>query len=350
MHLYQKLASGPLDIIGDIHGEIDALSALLDVLGYRPDGQHPSGRKLVFVGDFCDRGPDSVAVIHQARRLIENGAAQAVLGNHEINLLVEDAKDGSGWYFDQRFESDQTYYAPFVRASAAERQEIHAFFNSLPLALAREDLRIVHAAWHADSIAAVRALPVGQVRSLHEAFTEKVRQEAMRDGLLDRYHAQLQRWKHELESEENPPPFLHAIADYDRLQQQHNPFKVLTSGVEVKTETAFFSGNRWRFSDRVAWWNTYAGQTPVLIGHYWRLFRPDPQQFVPRYSQLFAGMDSLAWHGQDRNVFCIDYSAGARWRDRRVGRDVRQRFHLAAMRWPERQIVFDTGERYAAMS
>ena len=39
--LIQPLAQGPLDIIGDIHGEIDALSALLERLGYRTDGTHP---------------------------------------------------------------------------------------------------------------------------------------------------------------------------------------------------------------------------------------------------------------------------------------------------------------------
>ncbi len=34
-HLFQPLHEGPLDIIGDIHGEIGALQDLLGVLGYR---------------------------------------------------------------------------------------------------------------------------------------------------------------------------------------------------------------------------------------------------------------------------------------------------------------------------
>lgn len=98
MSLIQSLPEGPLDIVGDIHGEFDALLALLSHLGYDLQGHHPQGRTLVFVGDFCDRGPDSPAVLALVQKLVQSGRAAAVLGNHEINLLREDAKDGSGWF------------------------------------------------------------------------------------------------------------------------------------------------------------------------------------------------------------------------------------------------------------
>ena len=55
MSLIQPLPEGPLDIVGDIHGEYAALCDLLGHLGYSLDGRHPQGRSLVFVGDFCDR-------------------------------------------------------------------------------------------------------------------------------------------------------------------------------------------------------------------------------------------------------------------------------------------------------
>lgn len=57
------LRAGPLDVIGDVHGEFDALRALLGHLGYDDGGAHPDGRRVVFVGDLCDRGPDSPAVL-----------------------------------------------------------------------------------------------------------------------------------------------------------------------------------------------------------------------------------------------------------------------------------------------
>lgn len=61
--LVQPLFDGPLDIVGDIHGEIDALRSLIRHLGYDDDGTHPDCRRLVFVGDLTDRGPDSPAVV-----------------------------------------------------------------------------------------------------------------------------------------------------------------------------------------------------------------------------------------------------------------------------------------------
>jgi len=56
MSLIQALPAGPLDIVGDIHGEYEALCSLMAHLGYDPQGKHPDNRTLVFVGDFCDRG------------------------------------------------------------------------------------------------------------------------------------------------------------------------------------------------------------------------------------------------------------------------------------------------------
>ncbi|MFC2307434.1 MAG: metallophosphoesterase, partial [Neisseria elongata] len=54
----QSLPDTPLDIVGDVHGEFAAFQSLLHRLGYRDDGVHPRGRRLVVVGDWCDRGPD----------------------------------------------------------------------------------------------------------------------------------------------------------------------------------------------------------------------------------------------------------------------------------------------------
>jgi hypothetical protein len=48
------------DIIGDIHGHADPLQALLERLGYREvEGTyaHPD-RKVIFLGDYIDRGPE----------------------------------------------------------------------------------------------------------------------------------------------------------------------------------------------------------------------------------------------------------------------------------------------------
>lgn len=54
----------------------------MQILGYDRKGSHNKSRKLIFVGDLCDRGLDSVAVIKLVKYLIDNDNAQCVLGNH----------------------------------------------------------------------------------------------------------------------------------------------------------------------------------------------------------------------------------------------------------------------------
>ncbi|MCI0464575.1 MAG: AAA family ATPase [Gemmataceae bacterium] len=90
---------GPLDIIGDVHGCLDELLLLLDRLGCqvarRVDEsgqptysvQPPEGRKVVFVGDLVDRGPNTPEVLRLAMAMIDVGLALCVRGNHDDKLL-----------------------------------------------------------------------------------------------------------------------------------------------------------------------------------------------------------------------------------------------------------------------
>lgn len=83
-HQHEK---GPFDVIGDVHGCYDELVELLTKLGYNlTDLNHSSGRKLIFVGDLVDRGPNSVAVLRLVMQLIKAGLALCVIGNHDDKL------------------------------------------------------------------------------------------------------------------------------------------------------------------------------------------------------------------------------------------------------------------------
>ena len=79
----RRAERGPFDIIGDVHGCYDELVALLDALGY-VDGVHPEGRRLVFVGDYVDRGPETPEVLRLRDGACEN--AICVPGNHDNKL------------------------------------------------------------------------------------------------------------------------------------------------------------------------------------------------------------------------------------------------------------------------
>lgn len=75
------------DIVGDVHGCLDALHRLMSALGYAEDGAHPQGRSLVFVGDLINRGPDSAGVLRLVAGLVQGGRGRMALGNHDDMLL-----------------------------------------------------------------------------------------------------------------------------------------------------------------------------------------------------------------------------------------------------------------------
>src|SRR5690606_28093325 len=82
---------GPFDFVGDVHGCIDELVALLERLGYRvaadrSTASHPGGRTAFFVGDLVDRGPDSAGVLRLVMGMVRDGVAACVPGNHENKL------------------------------------------------------------------------------------------------------------------------------------------------------------------------------------------------------------------------------------------------------------------------
>lgn len=343
--LLQPLFEGPLDLVGDIHGEFDALQALLRELGYDQRGRHPGGRRLVFVGDLCDRGPDSVAVIGQVAAMLEQGHAQCVLGNHELNLLRGARKEGNGWYFDVDHDRDAGKFDTSRRAGAARRPRIDRFLQSLPLALGREDLRVVHACWDSQALKQVAAADVGGPAGLYAAFEETSRKALERDGSLRRAQREKQQHRDALRDPQAAVPLLRAVAKVDEARQMANPVRVLTSGVERVTAEPFFSSGQWRMTERIAWWNEYAEDTAVVMGHYWRWPVPvDRRGFGKGGKDLFAGTRFNEALGPRGNVLCIDYSVGRRFQERQSGGPIRTR--LGALRWPERTLVFDDGSQH----
>jgi len=67
-------------IVGDVHGMLDALRALLDAAALAPVDT------LVLVGDIIDRGPDSAGTVRFLRELAARQPVVLVKGNHEVKF------------------------------------------------------------------------------------------------------------------------------------------------------------------------------------------------------------------------------------------------------------------------
>lgn len=329
----QPLVGNTFDIVGDIHGEIEALEKLLDVLGYDENGQHPEQRKLIFVGDLCDRGPNSIAVIDKVRTLVEQGCAQCVIGNHELNLLIDAKREGNGWFFGSPHEDDIQQFSS-VAATAYDKIKILDFLVTLPVGLESDQLRIVHACWHSESIESLRSLAFTNLREAYEYFVAQTEQHLQNSGIAELAQKEQLQYKMQLKDPHASVPLLHHLAQKDLLEQMHNPLKVITSGSENFAEQPLYAGGKWRMIDRLAWWECYDEHIPVVVGHYWRNFKTSQQKHG-----LFKNIKPLAWFGKHNNVYCVDYSVGKRYIDRQQQREYSHQ--LGALRWPENTMIFE---------
>lgn len=297
------------DVIGDIHGQADKLHALLKRLGYTPSAgtyRPPAGRQAVFIGDLIDRGPAQIEVLRLVRGMIDAGHARAVMGNHEFNAIgyVTPNPDRPGEFLRPHCPKNLKQHREFlaqVGEGSPEHRNWIEWFKTLPVALALDGIRAVHACWRDEDVARV--------------------QSATSHGRLDE-------------------GFLH------RAYQQHSPdyhaMECLLKGIEIALPngTSYVDhGGVLRRDARTRWWlpepqsyrevvivephrvgdipeaplpNDYqplpVHGSPVFVGHYW--MRGTPQVQAPK-------------------VACVDYSAASDG-------------PLVAYRW-EGEITLDAG-------
>ncbi|MCO6043648.1 metallophosphoesterase [Aeoliella sp. ICT_H6.2] len=162
------------DIIGDIHGHAGELVRLLEHLDYTKDGsgyRHPK-RTVLFVGDFIDHGPHITEVLRIVRAMVDSGAAQAVMGNHEFNAIAYHTPDGAGSYLRPHSEKNNKQHSETMKQlSEAELQDALEWFRMLPMWLDLDSVRLVHACWSANDIVTISARRDG-TSPLTEAFVK----------------------------------------------------------------------------------------------------------------------------------------------------------------------------------
>lgn len=158
-----------LFVIGDCHGHLSTLEALLEKLGFKGHAS-PDDAQLVFLGDLIDRGPDSAGIVQRVRELCDAGKAHCLLANHEFNFVNyhTETAPGSGVFRRPHNPKNDTevcetlasYHSRYQNATATIQSDI-AWFRELPIALELGSLRLVHACWHEDHLATFRRRGAG---------------------------------------------------------------------------------------------------------------------------------------------------------------------------------------------
>ncbi len=134
-----------IDIIGDIHGCFSEFEQLTLKLGYNWQTGipvHPEGRKLGFVGDLTDRGPESLKVIEIVYELVQKDLAYYVPGNH-CNKLYR-------FFLGNKVQIShglETTVAEFKALNKKDQQKIRHIFMQLyenaPLYLMLDDKQLI---------------------------------------------------------------------------------------------------------------------------------------------------------------------------------------------------------------
>ena len=141
------------DLIGDIHGHADELHELLIKLGYdQQEGSWSHGsRKVVFLGDYIDRGPKQKETVSIVRGMVEAGHALAIMGNHEFNAIgYSTPAPNNSEYLRPHSEKNRKQHWKFLEEfpfDSPEHKDVIAWFKTLPLYLEMPEFRAIHACY-----------------------------------------------------------------------------------------------------------------------------------------------------------------------------------------------------------
>ena len=301
------------DIIGDIHGHADELVKLLTHLGYKDSssGYCHESRKVIFLGDFIDRGENRVQqkqVLTIVMDMIRHENALAVMGNHEFNALAYHTKH-EGHFLRPHTTKNKKQHQAFLNEfpdNSEEKSIVLDFFFSLPLWLEIDGLRVVHACWDHDHIQTMGSLCPSHCldRSvLIEASTKGTKAFKAIEVILKGFECELPAGISFYDKDGNPRTAVRVQwwkQDASKLADV-----VLPIGLDIgDAAEGLIPINVPRYS---------ASQPPCFRGHYW--LKGEPSPLAP-------------------NVACLDYS-------------VAKQGKLVAYRWDGEQTLDQSKFTYA---
>lgn len=149
------------DLIGDVHGHADKLEELLQKLGYTKNKgiySHPE-RKVVFLGDYIDRGPKIRETLQIVRAMVESDHAIALMGNHEYNALCFHFPETEGGHLRKHLIKNIIQHYETLKQFQNRQEEYEdnlEWFKTLPLFYENEKFKAVHACWDNETIEYLR--------------------------------------------------------------------------------------------------------------------------------------------------------------------------------------------------
>ena len=269
------------DLIGDIHGQATELTRLLEKLSYtkKNDIWQHNNRKVIFLGDFIDRGDEQREVINIVRPMIENGFALSVMGNHEYNAIAYYTENGKGGHFREHNEKNIKQHKAFLKAYKDRPEEYKSvidWFKTLPFWLDLEGLRVIHACWDIDLI--------------------KKLGKSLEDGVLkkssDKRTVEFRAIETLLKGKEIPLPKGQFFYDKDDNPRNHIRIKFWDTGAKTYKELFIGPKDALKFIPDLPLEANYTvpyptDEKPLFLGHYW----------------MEGNIKPLT-----ENIACIDYS------------------------------------------
>lgn len=257
------------DLIGDVHGHADELKSLLIKLNYVCDGDvwiHEY-RKVIFLGDYIDRGPQQRETVDIVRNMVNAGNALAIMGNHEFNAigfstLAPDGESHLRPHTDNNRRQHKAFLDEFP-AGSPEYHDVVDWFKSLPLALELPQLRAIHACYDARQLAIIH-------RYLGDSFL--LNDESLSDAFLkdsELYEA----IEVCLKGIEIDLPGNASYLDKDGIRRFTVRCKWWETGLNSIKEAALAgSQTKKQFEDCAlpdGFIPIYDNKKPVFFGHYW---------------------------------------------------------------------------------
>lgn len=312
------------DIIGDVHGCVDDLEALLVKLGYETNGgtteyRHPD-RQVIFVGDLIDRGAGQLRVLQLAKDMVDAGSARIVMGNHEFNALAyhHEHPAGSGKYLRPHDDPDKPWadkntkqHRAFLeQVTGEDRRRYLDWFATMPLWLDLGGLRVVHACWHEASIAEVQRrcgtnAPFTDPNHLVVASDEQDRLYRAVENLLKGPEISLVGHGQPKYKDKDGVP-----RDSARIRWWNSAAATLRDIAEMSGRFTTTAGEPYPQLPELPLTDgaesfVYTGDVPVFYGHYWRQGSPERgQDFTDRtacvdFSAVKGGaMTAYRWSGE----------------------------------------------------